>query len=387
MALLILYFIFVLTVSFFCSLLESVILSVKDSFIGQLQSKEATSGDVLHALRKDIDRPLAAILTLNTVSNTLGASLISATVMKLYGSEMVALISGILTFAILIFAEIIPKTIGALYWRVLAIPSAYIIKYLIILLYPVVSFCEFVAELSTFGKKPPPLFTRDELIATAEISQEEGSIKYQERNVIKNLLHLDKIYVKDVMTPRSVIVAFPADVPVDQIVKQYPSIPFSRIPIYKMGMDDIVGVVLRYELLENYAQSNTKKTLLEDGPFAVSSNNAGDSRGASHVTLKDMCHPLHKVLENQSIGTTLNEFLKYKEHIFIAINQDGQTTGLITLEDALETLLGVEIMDEFDSVEDMRQFALEQSEKRHEKRRTSQTVRSLIQEISKMKDS
>ena len=386
MALLIFYFIFVLTISFFCSLLESVILSVKDSFIGQLQSKGSTSGDVLHILRKDIDRPLAAILTLNTVSNTLGASLISATVMQLYGSEMVALISGILTFGILIFSEIIPKTVGALYWRVLAIPSAYVIKYLIVLLYPIVSFCEFVAYLTTFGKKRPPLFTRDELIATAEISQEEGSIKYQERNVIKNLLHLDKIYVKDVMTPRSVMVAFPADVSVGQIVKQYPSVPFSRIPIYKMGMDDIVGVVLRYELLENYAQSNTKKTLLEDGAFATSSVGSNKVIGA-HKTLEDISHPIHKVLENQSIGTTLNEFLKYKEHIFIAIDQNEQTTGLITLEDALETLLGVEIMDEFDSVEDMRQFALEQSQKRHQKRRTSQTVRSIIQEISKMKES
>ena len=384
MTLLIFYFIFVLTISFFCSLLEAVVLSVKDSFIGQLQSKGAKSGDVLYALRKDIDRPLAAILTLNTVSNTLGASLISATVMQLYGSEMVALISGILTFGILIFSEIIPKTIGVTYWRILAIPSAYCIKYLIILLYPVVSFCEFVAELSTFGKKRPPLFTRDELIATAEISQEEGSIKYQERNVIKNLLHLDKIYVKDVMTPRSVMVAFPADILVGQIVKQYPPIPFSRIPIYKMGMDDIVGVVLRYELLENYAQNNTKKTLLENRPFTASSNN---SNGVPHATLKDICHPIHKVLENQSIGTTLNEFLKYKEHIFIAVNQEGQTTGLITLEDALETLLGVEIMDEFDSVEDMRQFAVEQLQKRHEKRRTSQTVRSLIEEISKMRES
>ena len=386
MALLIFYFIFVLTVSFFCSFLEAVILSVKDSFIGQLQGKGAKSGDVLYALKKDIDRPLAAILTLNTVSNTLGASLISVTVMQLYGSEMVAITSGILTFSILVFSEIIPKTIGAIYWRILAIPSAYCIKYLIILLYPIVSFCEFMAELSTFGKKRPPLFTRDELIATAEISQEEGSIKYQERNVIKNLLHLDKIYIKDVMTPRSVMVAFPADVSVVQIVKQYPSIPFSRIPIYKMGMDDIVGVVLRYELLENYAQRNTKKTLLEDGAFATPSIGSNRAVGAP-TTLGDICHSIHKVLENQSIGTTLNEFLKYKEHIFIAVDQEGQTTGLITLEDALETLLGVEIMDEFDSVEDMRQFALEQSQKRHQKRRTSQTMRSLIQEISKMKGS
>ena len=382
MTLLIFYFIFVLTISFFCSLLESVILSVKDSFIGQLQNQRSASGNILHALRKDIDRPLAAILTLNTVSNTLGAALISATVMQLYGSEMVAIISGILTFGILIFSEIIPKTMGAIYWRTLATPSAYIIKYLIILLYPIVSFCEFVAYLTTFGKKRPPLYTRDELIATAEISQEEGSIKHQERNVIKNLLRLDKIYIKDVMTPKSVMVAFPADVSVGQIVKKYPSIPFSRIPIYKMGIDDIVGVVLRYELLEVYAQNNIKETLFN-------SNNSNDLRMVEtlNTTLKDMSHPIHKVPENQSIGTTLNEFLKYKEHIFIATNQDEQTTGLITLEDTLETLLGVEIIDEFDSVEDMRQFALEQFQKRHEKRRTSQTVSSLIQEISKMRES
>ena len=383
MALLIFYFLFVLTISFFCSLLESVILSVKDSFIGQLQHQKAKSGSVLYDLKKEIDRPLAAILTLNTVSNTLGASLISATVMRLYGSEFVAIVSGILTFCILVFSEIIPKTIGALYWRTLAIPVAYSIKYLIILLYPVVRFCEFVADLTTFGKKRPLLFTRDELIATAEISQEEGSIKYQERNVIKNLLHLDKIYIKDVMTPRSVIVALPAESLVDQIVKKYPSIPFSRIPIYKKGMDDIVGLILRYELLETYAQNNTKKTLLEDTAFSTLP--ADINKTNSSQMLKDIGHPIHKVSENQSVGITLNEFLKHKEHIFIAVNQNGKTTGLITLEDALETLLGVEIMDEFDSVEDMRQFAFKQSQSRYQKRRTSQTVHSLIQEISRMR--
>ncbi len=363
MGLLVFYFLCVLAISFVCSLLESVILSVNDSFIAGLQNKKTQAGHVLHTLKKDIDRPLAAILTLNTVSNTFGAALISATVMHIYGSEFVAIASGVLTLSILIFSEIIPKTIGALYWRRIAYPAAYSIKFLIILLYPIVRMCELIADLITYGRKRPPLFTRDELIATAEISQEEGFIQYRERDVIKNLLHLDKIFVKDVMTPLSVIVGLSADSSVGQIVKKYPSIPFSRIPIYKKDMRDIMGVVLRYELLEMYAQAGTRNTLLGDIALSV-----------------------HKVPETQSIGTTLNEFLKEKEHIFIAVDHKGQTMGLITLEDALETLLGVEIMDEFDSVEDMRKFALEQSQKRHHKRSTSHSVRSLIQEISRMKD-
>ena len=337
-----------------------MILSVNESFIRQLQSQRAKSGDVLSALKKDIDRPLAAILSLNTISNTLGASLIGATVMKIYGNEWVAITSGFLTFCILIFSEIIPKTIGALYWKKLAIPATYCIKNLILLLYPLVKLCEFIADLTAFGKHPP-IFTRDELIASAEISQEEGAIQNKERDVIKNLLRLNKIYVKDVMTPKSVVVALSAEFSVGQMVKKYPSLPFSRIPIYKKGMDDIVGVVLRYELLETYAQASGK------------------------TLLGEICHPIHKVPETQSIATTLDEFIKKKEHIFIAQNDDGQTTGLVTLEDAIETLLGVEIVDEFDSVEDMRQFALKHSQRRSQKRRTSRVVSSLIQEISLMK--
>lgn len=361
MGLLIFYFLFVLSVSFFCSLLESVILSVNESFIRQLQGQKAKAGDMLYALKSEIDRPLAAILSLNTISNTLGAALIGATVMKLYGNEWVALTSGCLTFCILIFSEIIPKTIGALYWKKLAIPATYFIKYLIFLLYPLVKLCEFIADLTAFGKHPP-LFTRDELIATAEISQEEGAIQHKERDVIKNLLRLNKIFVKDIMTPKSVIVALSADFSVRQIVKKYPSMPFSRIPIYKSGMDDIIGLVLRYELLETYAQASGK------------------------TLLGEICHSVHTVSEAQSVATTMDEFIKKKEHIFIVVNGKGQTTGLVTLEDVIETLLGVEIVDEFDSVEDMRQFALKQSQKRGHKRRTSRVVSSLLQEISLMKD-
>ena len=344
-----------------CSLLESVILSVNESFIRQLQGQKSKSGDILYILKKDIDRPLAAILSLNTISNTLGASLIGATVMRLYGNEWIAIASGSLTFCILIFSEIIPKTIGAIYWKRLATPVAYCIKHLIILLYPFVKLCEFIADIIASGKHPP-LFTRDELIASAEISQEEGAIQHKERDVIKNLLRLNKIYVKDVMTPKSVIVALSADFSVGQMVKKYPSLPFSRIPIYRNGMDDIVGLIFRYELLETYAQASGK-TLLEE-----------------------ICHPIHKIPETQSVATTMDEFIKKKEHIFIVVNEEGDTVGLVTLEDVIETLLGVEIVDEFDSVEDMRQFALKQSQKRSQKRRTSRVVSSLIQEISLMKE-
>ena len=334
-------------------------LSVQDSFIRDLQSRNARSGKVLYNLKSEIDRPLAAILTLNTVANTLGASIIGAHVLNIYGSEMVAVVSGVLTMFILVFAEIIPKTIGAMFWKTIATPASFIIKYLILLLYPLVWLLERLSDMVALGKKNTPIFTRDELIASAEISQEEGTIKDEERNIIKNLLKLNRIYVKDIMTPRSVIIALSQNLSIDTTVEKYGQIPFSRIPIYEKDFNNITGMVLRYEVLDIYGKDEGNKKYLRD----ISNN-------------------IDYVSDEQSVGSTMSLFIKKQSHIFIARNKLGQTTGLVTLEDAIETLLGVEIVDEFDSVEDMRAFALEQSKKRIIGRRTSRVVSNLIEELN-----
>ena len=334
-------------------------LSVSDSYVRQLQSKGSKAGDVLFELRKEIDRPLAAILTLNTVAHTVGAAGVGAQVMKLFGNEYVAVASGVLTFIILIFTEIIPKTIGAVYWKSMAPTVGFATKQLIWFLYPFVALSELIADLVSSGKKQGPILTREELIASAEISQEEGSIKRKERNIIRNLLKLNNIFVRDVMTPRSVLVALPKTLTVDQAVEKYGPIPFSRIPIYEHGLDDIQGMVLRYELLERYGK--------DEGP---------------NVRLAEISHPVHRMPDDKSVAFALDEFIKRKEHLFLTTNKDGETSGIVTLEDTVETLLGVEIVDEYDSVEDMRQFALEQWKKRIRGRRTARSVKHLIQDMN-----
>ena len=334
-------------------------LSVTDSFIRQLQSRSAKSGKLLFRFKNEIDRPLAAILTLNTVANTLGASIIGAHVLRTYGSEMVAVVSGILTMFILVFSEIIPKTIGAIFWKKIAIPASFIIRYLILLLYPLVWLFELLSDLVALGKKKTPIFTREELIASAEISQEEGTIRDEERNIIKNLLKLNRIYVKDIMTPRSVIIALSQNLSIDTTVEKYGQIPFSRIPVYEKDLNNITGMVLRYEVLDVYGK---------------------DEGGKKY--LRDIVNEIEYVSDEQSVGHIMNLFIKKQSHIFIARNKIGETTGLVTLEDAIETLLGVEIVDEFDSVEDMRAFALEQSKKRIRGRRTARVVSNLLEELN-----
>ncbi len=359
MGLLVFYIIFVVSVSFLCSLLEAVTLSINDTYIRQLQNQKRRSGDILKALKKDIDRPLAAILTLNTVANTLGAAGVGAQVLKLYGNEAVAIASGALTFVILIFSEIIPKTIGALHWKKIAPGASILILWLIRLLYPFVLMSEVIADLISKGRNEGPVFTREEIITSAEIGQEEGTIQHKEKMVIRNLLRLNNIFVKDVMTPRSVLVALPNTLTVDQAIEKYSPIPFSRIPVYGQDLDDIKGIVLRYELLETYGKDKGDTTELES-----------------------ILQNVSRISDETSVASALDQFIKRKEHLFVATDRHGKTTGLVTLEDTIETLLGVEIVDEFDSVEDMRQFALEQWKNRRHGRRTSRVVRSLISEMA-----
>ncbi|MCB0394128.1 MAG: HlyC/CorC family transporter [Bdellovibrionales bacterium] len=359
MGVLIVYLITVITVSFGCSLMESVILSVNDTFIRQLRDKKSKAGQILFTLKKDIDRPLAAILTLNTVANTLGSAGVGAQVLKIYGDTYVALASGILTFVILVFSEIIPKTLGALYWRKLAPVLAPIIAMLIKILYPFVYLAEHMGDWIAKGQERGPVFTREELITTADIGLEEGVLLKKEGIIIRNLLRLHNVFVKDIMTPRSVVVALPENLNIDQAIEKYSPLPFSRIPVYGNDLNDIKGLVLRYEMLEIY----------------------GDDQGANE-SLAKITHPVMKVSEDSSVSQALDLFIKHQEHIFIATDKTGATVGIVTLEDTIETLLGVEIVDEFDSVEDMRKFAHEQWKKRVHSRHTSRVVRSLLYEMA-----
>jgi CBS domain containing-hemolysin-like protein len=340
---LILYFALALIVSFVCSLMESTLLSISRAHIKVLMNKGAKSGKMLKNLKTHIDRPLSAILTLNTIANMVGAAGVGAKTFSLYGSQWVALASGILTLAILVFSEIIPKTLGALYWKRLSVPAAYIIKLMIFITFPFVVLLRGVSALISRDKSHSHL-TREDLMALAQIGEIEGILLKKEARIMENLFRMNKIYAGDVLTPRSVILAFQKDLTVEEAVKKYNPIRFSQIPIFDRDIDNVIGMVFRSKVLEMYF------------------------KGRGEMKMKELLKPIYVIPQTKSIAKILDEFIKRKEQIFLVVDEYGGTEGIITLEDAIETLLGVEIVDELDTDEDMRKLA---RKKWHEKQKRS----------------
>lgn len=339
MTALIIYFSLAVVISFLCSLLEAVLLSISHTYIAILIEEGKRSGHILDKFKNKIDSPLSAILTINTVANTVGAAGVGAQALAVFGSKWVAAVSAILTFSILVFSEIIPKTIGAVYWRKLAPTAAYLITGLIYITFPFVIIFEALGRLIA-GKDSQSKVTREEIDAVADMGIEEGELLDRERRVIKNILHLHQIYVRDVMTPRSVLFALPKNITVKEAISEHAPMRFSRIPVYGRDLDDISGIIRRYPL------------------------NLAFSEGKGDKALADLAGPINAVPGSMTVADVLEEFIQRREHLFLVVDEYGGTFGIITLEDAIETLLGVEIMDELDSVEDMRKYALEQWEKR-----------------------
>ena len=264
-----------------------------------------------------------------------------AQVLHVYGDGHVAMASFVMTLTILVFSEIIPKTLGATHWKKLAPICAYLIQGLIYATYPFVKLSYFISTLLSTEKAKQ--VTREEMIVTAEIGASEGSIRQKESRVIKNLLMLDNIRVSDIMTPRSVMHAFNKNETVAHVMEKNKQIRFSRIPVYSIDLDHVEGIVHRYKILE--AASHDLDDLL----------------------LEKLMSPIHRVPEQISVAAVLDQFIKRREHLFLVIDEYGSTAGIVTLEDTVETLLGVEIVDEYDNVEDMRQFALEKWRAKKEK--------------------
>jgi CBS domain containing-hemolysin-like protein len=354
MPLLFIYLFLALFISFLCSLLESVILSITPSHINLLIKEKKRGGKTLKKLKDKIDKPLSAILTLNTIANTMGAAGVGSQVHKLYGSSWVAIASGLLTFGILVFSEIIPKNLGAAYWKKLALPCTLIIKYLIYLTYPFVILFDVISSAIIPKHKKEETMSREEMIVAAETGEQEGVLVDKETRIIKNLLRLNSILVKDVMTPRSVMFALQKDATVGDVIKKYSIKIFSRIPVYDKNIDDIIGKVLRFKII-------------------ISS-----SEDQEETKIEELTTPIHTVKETLSIADALDEFIKRREHLFMVTNDLGDIAGIVTLEDAIETLLGVEIVDEFDSVDDMRKFALEQWELRQKAKCKHYLSRTII---------
>ena len=325
----------VLCVSFFCSLCEAVLLSLSPAFVAVVADGKAKYGQLLRHHLDHPDRSISAILTLNTVSHTMGAAWIASLVHREYGDTWVTLFSIFLTFMILIFSEIIPKTIGKNHSKALAPIAAYGIQFMIVALYPLFKLSEILSKnLSTPSELPD--VTRDEMIKTAELGVEEGTIKAKESTIIRNLLKLDKIYVSDIMTPRSVFTALDGAINVDEVARKYRPIRFSRLPVYEGTLDHIIGMTHRYKILEALSQDQHTKLV------------------------RELILPINSVNERMTVSQALDFFIKEKDHMALVVDDYGGVTGLVTLEDTVETLLGVEIVDEFDNIEDMRKYAMEQ---------------------------
>lgn len=333
-ALLATYVIFALAFSFLCSIAEAVLLSINPAFIESQRKVSQKYADLLERLKGEhVDRSLAAILTLNTIAHTVGAIASGAEASKVFGSTWFGLFSAVMTLAILFLSEIIPKTIGAVYWRHLSKPVAYFVKFLIISLAPLVLISELLTKLLSRGNNQN--FSRDELIAMARIGEKSGSIETQEAHIIENLFVFSSLRAKDIMTPRTVIGALPDNTSVSDAVDYVIEHPFSRIPLFKENLDHIDGFVLRFDILLAHKQ------------------------GKGNHLVSSLKRELPIVAATQPLFSVTKHLIQSKSHITAVVNEYGGINGIITLEDLIETLVGFEIVDEVDKNKNMKLLARE----------------------------
>lgn len=337
--LLIVYFFIAVGISFLCSILESVLLSLTPAYIASIKNTKPKTAILLKNQKKNIDKSIGAILTLNTFAHTLGAAGVGAEAVKIFGEEYMFYISAFLTILILIFSEIIPKTIGAYYWKNLSGISARLINVLIIITYPLLIIMKHITTLISPKNSSFTNISKEELEATVSLGEEAGLLKENDSLIIENILTLKKIKVKDIHTPRSVMFCLSkenleksfdknSDVKLNlSKLKEY-----SRVPIYEENIDNIVGIIFSKEYFYEYTKENRKVE-------------------------NKLIKPVFKINENIPVSKLLDMFITKKEHMFIVVDNYDQTEGIVTLEDAIETLLGKEIVDEFDQNIDMRELA------------------------------
>jgi CBS domain containing-hemolysin-like protein len=331
MTLLFTYLAIAIGVSFLCSILEAVLLSITPSYVETLRAEKPRAGAVLSRVKGRLDESISSILILNTFAHTMGAAGVGSQAVQIFGVKWEVLIAVLLTLAILYFSEIIPKTLGAAYWRTLAIPSVYMISWLVRLVYPLVWISTRLTRL--FGRKHYNEVTREEIIAMASLGKKGGALISREDEYLSNMLRLREIPTGDVLTPRSVVHMLNQQQTVSAALDEPRTRQFSRIPIFGVDIDDITGKVLRHDLFEAERDGHGDDPV---GKFAL---------------------PIIRVSEKLPVHQLLDQFIKNRVHLCLVEDEFGQTSGVVTLEDAIETLLGREIVDESDAVEDMQKLA------------------------------
>ncbi|MGJ8664130.1 MAG: hemolysin family protein [Marinicella sp.] len=339
MFLLFVYVFLALMFSFLCSIAEAVLLSITPSYIEKLKQKNPRKALRVKRLRfENVDRSLAAILTLNTIAHTVGAIVAGAKATHVFGDAWIGVFSAVITVLILVFSEIIPKTIGAVYWKSLTGAVILFVDWLIKLLYPLIVLSDLITQLISRGKKHH-MFNREEFIAMAGLGQRSGLIDEQESRIIHNLFKLKSVKAKDIMTPRSVIFSLPESESIVASIESVKGARFSRIPVFQESMDDSNGFVLKSDLLLAHANNQD-------------------------LVLKDLKRDISVVIEDMNLTQLMESLMNDSLHIALVVTEYGDICGLVTLEDVIETLLGLEIVDELDQVKDMQAYARSQWLKR-----------------------
>ncbi|MFO7869689.1 MAG: CNNM domain-containing protein [Bacteroidales bacterium] len=332
MALLLFYLFLSLFVSFMCSIMESVLLSTNESFLIVKKKEGKTWAIIFLLLKENVDKSLSAILSLNTIAHTVGAAGVGAQAVKVFGEAYFGVVSAVLTILILIITEIIPKTIGTQYWKKLGFVTAYIIRGMIFITYPLVILAGFITK-KILKQDQCETVSRDEITAMATISAQEGGITENEYHILQNILKLKNVRVNDIMTPRVVMVVADEQLSLDEFLQNKSYLRFSRIPVYVESEEHINGYVFRQTVFEKLAE------------------------GAHDLCLKDIIRPIIIVPDSMRLFNMWKKLLEEKEHIALVVDEYGGVDGLVTLEDIIESLLGLEIMDEKDEIPDMRKYA------------------------------
>ncbi len=331
MTLLVTYLAIAIGISFMCSILEAVLLSVTPGFVESELKSKPRRAQVLKKVRDDLDQSISSILILNTFAHTMGAAGVGAQAVRVFGAQYETLVAFVLTLAILYFSEIIPKTLGATFWKQLALPSAFVIRVLVKLLFPFVWLSALITR--SFSKGEASSISRDELAALARLGRREGALGTHESELLENILLLRETTTGEILTPRTVVTALDGSLSLSHALDLLGDSPFTRIPVFEGDIDNVTGLVLRHRML------------------------TGESEGRKDEPLREFTSPIYRVRQELPVLQLLDQFIKRREHLFLVEDEYGQTAGIVTLEDAVETMLGREIMDESDTVEDMQQLA------------------------------
>ncbi len=358
MTLLLIYLFVALVTSFLCSIMESVLLSLPKSYLSALSEQGDESAETFLAMKEDIDKPLSAILSLNTVAHTVGAAGVGAQATVVFGEAYFGVVSAVLTILILVLTEIIPKTLGANYSRKLMGIAAKSIKVMIVITYPLIIISMYLTRL--LSRKDMELTTsREEIAALANIGMAEGIFVDKENKIIQNLIQLKSIRVSEIMTPRVVVVVANEEMTLQEFMKNKDFLHFSRIPIYQEHQDTITGYVFRELVFEKLAEDQFD------------------------LKLKDIKREIVTISEYTTLFHAWETLIGRKEHIGLVVDEYGGMDGITTVEDIIETLLGFEILDEKDKIADMQKYALDRWKA---KRKKYQFLEDKIEETGKIDD-